>query len=55
MLGALPDPKRPGSAVHRLGEILGALVLAGELSVLSAIASNHLASAHQQLGRPAGA
>jgi hydroxymethylglutaryl-CoA reductase (NADPH) len=53
LLGALPDPMRPGAAVCRLGEILGALVLAGELSILSAMAASHLADAHQRLGRPA--
>ncbi len=32
-------------------QIVGAAVLAGELSLTAALASNHLAKAHQQLGR----
>ena len=51
MLGVEPDPERPGAAVMRLGEILGATVLAGELSLLAALTSRDLARAHQRLGR----
>jgi hydroxymethylglutaryl-CoA reductase (NADPH) len=34
-----------------MAEIIGAAVLAGEISLLGAIAAQHLARAHQQLGR----
>jgi len=37
--------------VMRLAEILGATVLAGELSLMAALSSHHLARAHHQLGR----
>jgi len=53
LLGVRPDAREPGSAALRLAEILGAVVLAGELSTLAALSAHHLASAHQQLGRPA--
>jgi hydroxymethylglutaryl-CoA reductase (NADPH) len=51
MMGIEPDPERPGRAAHRLAEILGSTVLAGELSLLSAFTSNDLARAHERLGR----
>ena len=51
MLGVEPDSSRPGAAVMRLAEILGASVLAGELSLLSALTSRDLARAHEKLGR----
>ncbi|MGD2115294.1 MAG: hydroxymethylglutaryl-CoA reductase (NADPH) [Acidobacteriota bacterium] len=51
MMGIAPDRERPGRAAHRLAEILGATVLAGELSLLSAFTSNDLARAHERLGR----
>lgn len=54
MLGVEVDPERPGAAVRRLGEILGATVLAGELSLLAAFTSNDLASAHERLSRGHG-
>ena len=50
-LGVEPDANRPGAAVLRLAEILGAAVLAGELSLLSALTSRDLARAHEKLGR----
>ncbi len=40
----------PGKA-KKLAEIVGAVVLAGELSTLCAQAAGHLGNAHQQLGR----
>lgn len=54
MLGVRPDPERPGAAVRRLAEILGAVVLAGEISLLAAFTSQDLARAHEKLawGRP---
>ena len=51
VLGVSPDPERRGDAVTRLAEILGALVLAGELSLMAAFTSNDLARAHEKLGR----
>lgn len=51
MLGVTPDPERPGEAVLRLAEILGALVLAGELSLMAAFTSQDLARAHEKLAR----
>ena len=51
MLGVTPDPERRGEAVLRLAEILGALVLAGELSLMAAFTSQDLARAHEKLAR----
>jgi len=51
MLGVSPDPERRGEAVTRLAEILGAVVLAGELSLMAAFTSQDLARAHEKLGR----
>ncbi len=41
----------PGGGAIRLAEILGATVLAGELSLLAAFTSGDLAGAHERLGR----
>jgi hydroxymethylglutaryl-CoA reductase (NADPH) len=41
----------PGAGAIRLAEILGATVLAGELSLLAAFTSGDLAGAHERLGR----
>ncbi|HSK79183.1 MAG TPA: hydroxymethylglutaryl-CoA reductase (NADPH) [Thermoanaerobaculia bacterium] len=51
VLGVSPDPERRGDAVMRLAEIVGAVVLAGELSLMAAFTSNDLARAHEKLGR----
>lgn len=51
ILGVAVDPTRPGAAVMKLGEILGAAVLAGELSLMAAFTSRDLARAHERLGR----
>jgi hydroxymethylglutaryl-CoA reductase (NADPH) len=51
ILGVIPDPDRPGAAALRLGEILAATVLAGELSLMAAFTSQDLAGAHERLGR----
>jgi hydroxymethylglutaryl-CoA reductase (NADPH) len=51
MLGVSPDPERRGEAAIRLAEILGAVVLAGELSLMAAFTSQDLARAHEKLGR----
>ena len=51
MLGVSPDPDRRGDAVMRLAEIVGAVVLAGELSLMAAFTSQDLARAHEKLAR----
>lgn len=51
LMGIVPGHKTPGVDTLRLAEILGALVLAGELSIMAAQASHHLVQAHRQLGR----
>ncbi|HXO18959.1 MAG TPA: hydroxymethylglutaryl-CoA reductase (NADPH) [Thermoanaerobaculia bacterium] len=51
VLGVSPDPDRRGDAVLRLAEIVGGAVLAGELSLMSALTSWDLARAHEKLGR----
>jgi len=51
VLGVEPDPQNPGKAVRRLAEILGGLVLAGEISLMAAFTSRDLARAHEMLGR----
>jgi hydroxymethylglutaryl-CoA reductase (NADPH) len=53
LLGVVPDEKRPGAAALRLAEIVGAVVLAGEVSLMSAFTSQDLARAHERLGRGA--
>jgi hypothetical protein len=50
ILGVVPDPDRPGHAAMRLAEIVGAAVLAGELSLMAAFTSSDLARAHERLG-----
>ena len=37
--------------VHKFAEIVAATVLAGELSLMGALAAGHLARAHKDLGR----
>ncbi|MEJ2347713.1 MAG: hydroxymethylglutaryl-CoA reductase [Patescibacteria group bacterium] len=44
------DSKKKGDSLI-FAQIVGAAVLAGELSLTAALASNHLAKAHQKLGR----
>lgn len=51
ILGVAGGGTPPGANAKRLAEIIGAAVLAGELSLLGALAAQHLARAHQQLGR----
>ena len=51
LLGIEPDGQNVGAAAMRLAEILGATVLAGEISLLSAFTSRDLARAHEQLAR----
>jgi len=51
ILGVAGSGTPPGTNAKKFGEIIGAAVLAGELSLLGALAAQHLARAHQQLGR----
>jgi hydroxymethylglutaryl-CoA reductase (NADPH) len=53
LLGVMADDARPGRAALRLAEIVGAVVLAGEISLMSAFTSSDLARAHERLGRGA--
>jgi hydroxymethylglutaryl-CoA reductase (NADPH) len=51
LLGVAGGGTPPGTNAKRFAEIIAAGVLAGELSLLGALAAQHLARAHQQLGR----
>jgi hydroxymethylglutaryl-CoA reductase (NADPH) len=51
LLGIRVPAAEPGAAALRLAEILGAMVLAGELSLLAAFTSGDLAKAHERLAR----
>ena len=51
LLGVAGSGTPPGANAKKLAEIVGTGVLAGELSLLAALAAQHLARAHQQLGR----
>jgi hydroxymethylglutaryl-CoA reductase (NADPH) len=51
LLGVAGSGSPPGTNAKKLGEIIATGVLAGELSLLGALAAQHLARAHQQLGR----
>jgi hydroxymethylglutaryl-CoA reductase (NADPH) len=51
LLGVRGGGEPEGTHAKAFAEIIGAGVLAGELSLLGALAANHLARAHKQLGR----
>ncbi len=51
ILGCRGGGSPPGSNAKKFAEIIAASVLAGELSLLSALAAQHLAEAHIRLGR----
>jgi hydroxymethylglutaryl-CoA reductase (NADPH) len=51
MLGVAGAGDPPGTNSRKLGEITAAAVLAGELSLIGALAARHLAKAHAALGR----
>jgi hydroxymethylglutaryl-CoA reductase (NADPH) len=54
MLGVRgPHPTSPGENARRLARIIAAAVLAGELSLCSALAAGHLVRAHMQHNRSA--
>jgi len=48
-----PHPTNPGENARRLARIVAAAVLAGELSLCSALAAGHLVRAHMQHNRSA--
>ena len=52
LLGCVPG-KKPGQASERLAEIIATAVLAGELSLLAALAEGTLSASHEKLGRGA--
>jgi len=49
--GAAKDPKLPGDNARQLAKIVGSSVLAGELSLMAALAANHLVKAHMDHNR----
>jgi hydroxymethylglutaryl-CoA reductase (NADPH) len=51
LLGLRGGGDPPGANADALAEAIAAGALAGELSLLSALASRHLSSAHEELGR----
>jgi hydroxymethylglutaryl-CoA reductase (NADPH) len=51
ILGVAGGGTPPGANAKKLAEIIGTGVLAGELSLIGALAAQHLARAHQELGR----
>ena len=51
MLGVAGGGVPPGTHAKAFAEIVAAGVLAGELSLLGALAAQHLARAHQEHGR----
>ena len=51
ILGVAGGGTPPGANAKKFAEIIGAGVLAGELSLIGALAAQHLARAHQELGR----
>jgi len=48
-----PHPTSPGANARQLARIIAAAVLAGELSLCSALAAGHLVSAHMSHNRSA--
>ncbi|MFZ3168660.1 MAG: hydroxymethylglutaryl-CoA reductase (NADPH) [Candidatus Methanoperedens sp.] len=51
MLGVAGAGEPPGTNSRKLAEIIAAAVLAGEISLVGALAARHLAKAHAALGR----
>ncbi len=49
--GAAKAPLPPGTNAQALSRIVGGAVLAGEVSLIGALASNHLVNAHMKHGR----
>ena len=52
MLGVRgPHPETPGANAQRLARVIAAAVMAGELSLMGALAAGHLIKAHMQHNR----
>lgn len=51
ILGLAGSSKTPGHNAQGLARVIASTVLAGEISLISALASNHLVSAHMKLNR----
>jgi hydroxymethylglutaryl-CoA reductase (NADPH) len=51
LLGVNGSGTPPGTNAKKFAEILAGGILAGELSLIGALAAQHLSRAHQQLGR----
>jgi hydroxymethylglutaryl-CoA reductase (NADPH) len=51
MLGVAGAGEPPGANAKKFAEIVAASVLAGEISLIAALAARHLAKAHAELGR----
>lgn len=51
MLGLAGSSGTPGENAQQLARIIASTVLAGEISLMAALASNHLVSAHMKLNR----
>ncbi|NJF25991.1 hydroxymethylglutaryl-CoA reductase (NADPH) [Thermococcus sp. Bubb.Bath] len=51
IMGVAGGGEKPGENARKFAEIVAGAVLAGELSLLAAIAAKHLAKAHKELGR----
>ena len=51
ILGITGGGSPPGAHADALAEIIAAGTLAGEISLLAALAARHLSSAHEDLGR----
>ncbi len=51
ILGVSGGGNPPGENSKKLAEIIGAAVLAGEISLIAALAAGHLGKAHKALGR----
>ncbi|MDR0438697.1 MAG: hydroxymethylglutaryl-CoA reductase (NADPH) [Methanocalculaceae archaeon] len=51
ILGVANGGENPGDHAKAFGEIVATAVLAGELSLLGALGTQHLAKAHRELGR----
>ena len=54
IMGCSGPGNPPGSNVKKFAEIVACTALAGEISLIAALAAGHLAIAHERLGRPRG-
>jgi len=49
--GASKAPKQPGENAQQLARVVASAVMAGELSLLAALAANHLVKSHMEHNR----